>query len=110
MTGSTDENWLRLVSTDDIDQGEVLGLEVEGKSIAIYRLEDDSYFATDNVCTHAQAFLSDGWLEGDIIECPLHGGCFNVRTGAGCGGPITVDLKTYPIRIDGDDIFIQLDG
>jgi nitrite reductase/ring-hydroxylating ferredoxin subunit len=68
----------------------------------LYRLEDDGgVYAIDNVCTHALAYLSEGWLEGDVIECPLHGGCFNVRTGKGLGDPIEEDLKTYPIQVSG---------
>jgi naphthalene 1,2-dioxygenase system ferredoxin subunit len=65
-------------------------------------------FATDNLCTHAQAFLTDGTLAGDIVECPLHGGRFSVRSGAGLGPPIPCDLKTYPARVAEGEIQVRL--
>jgi nitrite reductase/ring-hydroxylating ferredoxin subunit len=65
-------------------------------------------FATDNLCTHAQAFLTDGTLAGDIVECPLHGGRFSVRSGAGQGPPIPCDLKTYAVRIAEGEIQVRL--
>ena len=65
-------------------------------------------FATDNLCTHAQAFLTDGTLAGDIVECPLHGGRFSVRSGAGLGPPIPCDLKTYPARVAEGEIQLRL--
>jgi nitrite reductase/ring-hydroxylating ferredoxin subunit len=64
--------------------------------------------ATDNICTHAFALLSDGWLDGDCIECPLHAGRFDVRTGKALGPPVDEDIKVYPVRIVGDDIQVKL--
>jgi nitrite reductase/ring-hydroxylating ferredoxin subunit len=104
---SQDTTWIRVAALSDLGAGEVMSVEVKGRSIALYRLEDDgSVYATDNECTHALAYLAEGWLEGDVIECPLHGGCFNVRTGKGLGDPIEEDLRTYPVQISGDDILI----
>jgi nitrite reductase/ring-hydroxylating ferredoxin subunit len=62
------------------------------------------FYAADNICTRAQALLSEGWLEGDVIECPLHGGRCEVKTGKGLGAPITCDVKTYLVRVQGDAI------
>jgi naphthalene 1,2-dioxygenase system ferredoxin subunit len=75
--------------------------------IALYDVAGD-VFATDNLCTHAQALLSDGTLTGDIVECPLHGGQFEVRTGKGLGPPIPEDLKTYPARVADGEIQLRL--
>ena len=66
-------------------------------------------YATDNLCTHAFAFLSQGWLDGDCIECPLHGGRFEVKTGKALGPPVSDDLKTYKARMQGGDIQLLLD-
>ena len=77
------------------------------KQIAVYNVEGEIY-ATDNICTHAFALLTDGFLDGDIIECPLHGGCFNVKTGEGQGAPISEDIKTYPVRVNGDTIEVNV--
>ena len=59
--------------------------------------------------THAYARLSDGWLDGITIECPLHAARFDIRTGAVLDPPATEDLKTYPVRIVGDDIQVKIE-
>lgn len=63
-------------------------------------------FATDDICTHEFALLSEGWIDGGTIECPLHGGTFEIRTGKAVAPPCTVDLKTYLVRRDGSVILI----
>ncbi|MDE2228795.1 MAG: non-heme iron oxygenase ferredoxin subunit [Alphaproteobacteria bacterium] len=91
-----------------INPGDVLGVTLGEREIALYDL-DGAIYATDNLCTHAFALLSQGWLDGEIIECPLHGGRFEVKTGKGLGPPINDDLKTYPVRVVGEDIQVKLD-
>ena len=106
---SADETgWVRAASRGDLPQGEVLGVEVAGRPIALYDV-DGNVFATDNICTHAYARLSDGWLDGDLIECPLHAARFEVRTGKVLDPPATEDLKTYPVRLVDDEIQVKLD-
>jgi naphthalene 1,2-dioxygenase ferredoxin component len=105
---SADEaGWVRAAARGDLASGEVIGIEVAGRSIALYD-SDDGLFATDNICTHAYACLSDGWLEGATIECPLHAARFDIRTGKVLDPPATEDLRTYPVRLVGDDIEIKL--
>jgi NAD(P)H-dependent nitrite reductase small subunit len=82
-------------------------VEVQGRRIAIYNLNGE-YFATDDICTHALASLSEGCISGDEIVCPLHFATFNIRTGQCTGGPAVADLKTYSIRVNGDDIEVQV--
>lgn len=101
------EQWVRVAAAGDIAEGEILAVEVNGEPVALYRLDGGEIRATHNICTHEFACLSDGWLEGDVVECPLHGGQFNVRTGEGLGPPIESPLAVYPTRVDGDDIFID---
>lgn len=100
--------WVRAAARGDLAAGEVIGVEVAGHSIALYDY-DGELFATDNICTHAYARLSDGWLEGAAIECPLHAARFDIRTGKVLDPPATEDLKTYPVRVAGDEIEIKLD-
>jgi naphthalene 1,2-dioxygenase system ferredoxin subunit len=100
-------NWVTVAARSDLGDGDVLAVEAEGKSVALYGVDGDIY-ATDNVCTHAFALLSDGWLDGDVIECPLHAGRFEVKTGKGLGPPIPCDLKTYRLRVEGNNIQIDL--
>lgn len=100
--------WIRVAARGDLAPGEIIGVEVEGRSIALYDC-DEGLFATDNICTHAYARLSDGWLEGTAIECPLHAARFDIRSGKVLDPPASEDLKTYPVRLTGDDIEIKLD-
>ena len=100
-------HWVRVAGRGDLAAGEVIGVEAGGHSIAIYDC-DGTLYATDNICTHAYACLSDGWLDGETIECPLHAARFDVRTGAVLDPPATEDLKTYPVRVTGADIEVAL--
>jgi naphthalene 1,2-dioxygenase system ferredoxin subunit len=106
---SADETgWIRAANRRDLAEGEPLGVEVAGRAIALYDI-DGNIFATDNICTHAYARLSDGWLDGELIECPLHAARFDVRTGKVLDPPATEDLKTYPVRVVDGEIQVKLD-
>lgn len=104
---STDESWITVARCDQLEVGGVIGVKAGDLDIALYNI-DGELFATHNICTHAQALLSDGWLEGHVIECPLHGGRFEVKTGKGLGSPITCDLTTLPVRTQGSAIQVRL--
>ena len=108
MTATGEAGWVRAATRDDLGEGEVIGVELGGRSIALYKL-DGEVFATDNICTHAYACLSDGWIDGGAIECPLHAARFDIRTGQVLDPPATEDVKAYPARIVGDDIEVRLD-
>jgi nitrite reductase/ring-hydroxylating ferredoxin subunit len=102
--------WVRVASVRQVGRGDMLGVEAAGKKIALFHLEDDSWHAIENVCTHAYALLTEGWLDGDTIECPLHAGRFDVRTGKGLCAPIEEDVARFPVRIDGADVLVALPG
>jgi naphthalene 1,2-dioxygenase system ferredoxin subunit len=104
----SDDGWVKAADRGKLGDGEVLGVIVAGKEIALYDL-DGTLYATDDICTHAYAKLSDGWLDRDEIECPLHAGRFDPKTGKATAPPCTEDLKTYPVRLVGDEIQIKLD-
>jgi apoptosis-inducing factor 3 len=99
--------WIKVTPTSKLPEGGMLGIEAGDLQIAIYNVEGE-FYATDNVCTHALALLTDGFLEDGVIECPLHAGCFNVKTGKGMGAPIVEDLKTYRVRIEADTIEVEI--
>ncbi len=99
--------WVDAAAVDDIPADDVIGLAVQGRDIAFYGT-DEGIFATDNLCTHGHARLCDGFLDGHEIECPLHQGKFDVRDGRGTCAPITVDVRSYPVRIEGGRVFVQL--
>jgi 3-phenylpropionate/trans-cinnamate dioxygenase ferredoxin subunit len=98
-------NWIRVASASDLQDDEVLGLTVGGVRIALYRSEGE-FFATDNRCTHAEALMSEGYLEDGCIECPLHQARFDIRTGAALCAPATEPLRTYPVKREGEEIYI----
>lgn len=100
--------WINAAAVQDLEGREVLGLVCNGQEIALYRLED-AYYATQNICTHQHAHLSEGYVVEDCIECPLHQALFDIRTGKARGGVAKIDLKTYPVKVEGDRILVQLD-
>ena len=103
----SEEEWVTVASRASLGDGDMLAADVGKLQVALYNVDGEIY-ATDNVCSHAFALLTDGWLDGDVIECPLHAGRFEVKTGKGLGPPIPCDIKTYPTRVVGDDIQLQL--
>jgi anthranilate 1,2-dioxygenase large subunit len=100
--------WQRVASINEIDRDGVLGLDVDGSPVALYRLGNE-VFATAGICTHALAILSDGFVEDGKIECPLHQGQFDIRSGEALCAPVTEDLRTYAVKLEGDDVFIDME-
>ncbi|OHV76205.1 non-heme iron oxygenase ferredoxin subunit [Mesorhizobium sp. ORS 3428] len=90
--------WAPVLSAADLATGEMTGVEVSKLRIAIYNVEGE-FFATENVCTHAFAVLTDGLLEEGIVECPLHAGQFDVKTGCALGDPVTRGLRVFKTRV-----------
>jgi naphthalene 1,2-dioxygenase ferredoxin component len=105
---SDDQGWVRAANRKDLADGEVLGVVIGGREIALYDLDGELH-ATDDICTHAYARLSDGWLDRGEIECPLHAGRFDVKTGKATAPPCTDDIRTYPVRVEGEEIQIKLE-
>lgn len=100
-------NWIDASAVTQVPEGDVVGLAVAGREIAFYKV-DGEVFATDMLCTHGNARLCDGFLDGYEIECPLHQGKFDVRNGQPTCAPITQAVRSYPIRIDGARVLIQV--
>jgi 3-phenylpropionate/trans-cinnamate dioxygenase ferredoxin subunit len=100
--------WTRVATADEVAEGEVLGVTTaEGQQIALYR-DKGEFFATSNVCTHQFALLSDGYFEDGCIECPLHQGSFDIRSGKALCAPVTEDIKVYPVRVEGEDLLADI--
>lgn len=90
--------WHAVLKESEVPDDDPASCSVGDVEIAIYRVEGE-YFATSNICTHAEALLSDGFLEGHLIECPIHGACFDIRTGKAMTSPAEIDLETFPTRV-----------
>jgi 3-phenylpropionate/trans-cinnamate dioxygenase ferredoxin subunit len=93
---------------DDIEAEDLIRFDHDGQTFAIYRSEDDEYFATAGLCTHEKVHLADGLVMGDIIECPKHNGRFNYKTGEAKGAPVCVNLKTFPIKTEADTVWMMI--
>lgn len=104
----TTKHWVHCCNVHDIEPEDVIRFDHEGHVYAIYRSPEDRFFATDGLCTHEQASLTDGLVMDHVIECPKHNGRFDYRTGKGMGAPICVNLVTYRIKIEADRVFIEL--
>ena len=102
------DNWVDALSADELPSDDVIGVEVAGRDIAIYRVGAEVY-ATDNVCTHGQARLCDGFFDGHEIECPLHQGKFDVRDGRPTCEPAEEPLRSYPVKVEGQRVWLRLD-
>ncbi|MEO6063681.1 MAG: MocE family 2Fe-2S type ferredoxin [Thermoflexales bacterium] len=100
--------WIKACAANDIDEEDVIRVDHGGKVFAVYRSPEDTYFATDGLCTHEQVCLADGLVMGDIIECPKHNGRFNYKTGQAKGAPACINLATYPAKVEADTVFIEI--
>ena len=105
----SNDGWVTVAKAGDLAPGAMKAVEAADKSLALYNI-GGAFYATDNECTHAYAMLTDGTVDGEVIECPLHGGAFEIKTGKGLGAPIFCDLKTYPTRVAGSDVQVQVEG
>ena len=99
--------WHRLASASDVREGEALADDLEGVAIALYRVKGEIR-ALDDTCTHEFALLSQGFVADGVVECPLHAAQFDIVTGKCLCGPAAEDLRTYEVRVDGDDVFVRM--
>ena len=102
---SADATWHDVAARDALADEEVIGVSAAGVPIALFRL-GDSYHALHDLCTHGQARLSDGYVEDGCVECPLHQGKIDIRDGAPRSAPITIPVRSYPVRVVDDRIEI----
>lgn len=99
--------WIRICEEGDVPPGTMLRADVEGlPPVAVFNV-DGQIYVTSNICTHNVAILTDGFFEGDVVECPLHGGAFNVRTGEATQFPCETPLETYLVAIEQGAVFVR---
>jgi nitrite reductase/ring-hydroxylating ferredoxin subunit len=102
------DNVVRICAQSDVAPETVKAFEVGDKRLAVYHIGGEFYI-TDDECTHASASLADGILEDGVIECTLHFGAFDVKTGAVKAPPCSIALRTYKVVLQGDDVLVDLD-
>jgi 3-phenylpropionate/trans-cinnamate dioxygenase ferredoxin subunit len=98
---------VKACKTDQLKPGEALRLNL-APPIAIYRL-DDGFYATADTCSHAQASLSAGDIDVEecTVECPYHGSLFDIRTGRVLSLPANRPVKTYPVKVENDEVLVE---
>ena len=91
--------------------GEAVRFDPEGEPpICVVLAEDGVVYAIDDTCTHQRAFLSEGWVEGCEIDCPLHGSSFDLRTGKPGSLPATVPVRTHAVEVIDGIVHIAISG
>jgi 3-phenylpropionate/trans-cinnamate dioxygenase ferredoxin component len=93
-------------SLDDIPLGEAVRVDAE-VPIAVFNV-DGELFAIDDTCTHQDASLADGWVEGCAVECPLHAACFDLRTGMPSGPPAKLPVRTHEVVVDDGVVYVRV--
>lgn len=100
-------SWIEVCALDDIDDEDLVRFDHDGKTYAVYHVEGKVY-ATDGLCTHEHVHLCDGLVMEHVIECPKHNGRFDIRDGRALGAPVCINLKTYPAKVEGGQVYIQI--
>jgi MocE subfamily Rieske [2Fe-2S] domain protein len=99
--------WIDTVAFDDIEDEDVMRFDHDGRTYAIYRVENKVY-ASEGLCTHEHVHLSDGLVMGHVIECPKHNGRFDVRDGRPLCAPVCEKLATFPAKVEGGRVLIEV--
>ncbi len=97
-------------SVGDLTPGKAAAAEVGGKKVAMVRLQDGTIHAIEDSCSHGSVALSEGEVSGCFVECWLHGSRFDVTTGAPATPPATAAVLVYPVEIDGEDVYVDVES
>ena len=101
------QNFVPVAQTHELAPGTKKRVWV-GETRILLANVDGEFYAVDDLCPHARAFMSAGWLDGDEIMCPLHGAQFNIKTGQVLSLPAEDDLPVFPVKIEGDSILVAV--
>ena len=99
---------IELCKVEDVGVGEARRIEAAGLALAVYNLEGE-FCVTDDHCTHGPGSLSEGFIDGDVVECNFHNGQFDIKTGEVVSPPCMIPIKTYPASVDSGAVFIEVD-
>jgi nitrite reductase/ring-hydroxylating ferredoxin subunit len=101
-------NRIDLCSAAEVAPGTALKVETGELALAVFNVGGE-FFVTDDMCTHGPGSLSEGYIEGDVVECNFHNGQFNIKTGAVVGPPCMVPVKTYKTLVENGRVLIEVD-
>ena len=97
-----------LCSTADLAPGNAIKVEAGDLTLAVYNVEGE-FFVTDDACTHGPGSLSEGYIDGDVVEYNFHNGQFNIKTGEVVAPPCMIPIKTYKTHVENDRVFIDVE-
>jgi nitrite reductase/ring-hydroxylating ferredoxin subunit len=98
---------VELCKADEIAVGNALKVEAAGFTVAVFNI-DGQFYVIDDSCTHGPGSLSEGYIDGDVIECNFHNGQFNIKTGEVVSPPCVIPIKTYPTVVQDGKVFIEI--
>jgi nitrite reductase/ring-hydroxylating ferredoxin subunit len=99
-------NRIDLCAAADVAPGNALKVEAGDLTLAVYNV-DGAFYVTDDACTHGPGSLSEGYIEGDVVECNFHNGQFNIKTGEVVAPPCMIPVKTYPAVVENGRVLIE---
>jgi 3-phenylpropionate/trans-cinnamate dioxygenase ferredoxin subunit len=99
----------RVADERELSAGQLMAVEVGGRPVCLARVADGTVYAVSDICTHEQVSLSEGEIWERSVQCPQHGSLFDLATGEVTGLPAQVPLETFPVRVDGGSIFVDVE-
>lgn len=99
--------FVKVATVSEIAPGKAKRVEVGDAEIAVFNL-DGEFYAIGDICSHEEASLSEGDIFGDVVECPLHGAEFDIKTGAARTLPAVAPVPNYPVKVEGDDVLVSV--
>ena len=100
-------NWIDVAAEADLFEGAGIAVMPQGREIALFKL-DSGVYAIDNLCSHGNAQLCEGFVDGHQVECPFHQALFDLRDGTVTCGPATEPVRSWPVKIEGGRVFLDL--
>ena len=101
------DDWKLVCKVEDIEMEDLIRSDHDDKTFCVYRLED-GFYATDGICTHEAVHLEEGLVMDSEIECPMHQGIFDIKSGKAVSPPACDDLKTYPVKVENEEVYINI--
>jgi naphthalene 1,2-dioxygenase system ferredoxin subunit len=102
-------NWIDVAAEAELFEGAGIAVTPEGHDIALFKL-DDGVYAINNDCSHGNAKLCEGFMDGHLVECPFHQALFDVRDGAVTCGPASEPVKSWPVKIENGRVWVDLNA